>query len=33
MITFPLLSNVRHRTMITPVSPLNTAVLRGVRPF
>jgi len=33
MINFPLLSNVRHRAMTTPVSPLSTAVLRGVRPF
>jgi len=26
MITFPLLSNVRHRAMMTPVSPLTRLI-------
>jgi len=33
MITSPLLSNVRHRAMITPVSPLRTRAVEPVLKF
>jgi len=33
MITSPLLNNVRHRAMITPVSPLRTKAVKPVLTF